>query len=160
MKRIKLTGKNGKGKFAIIDNEDFEYLSKFNWHLYNNGYARRRAPRDGGNRKSFYMHKVIMKVKNTVLIDHKNRNGLDNRKKNLRVCTFSENSINTKIRIDNHSGLRGVSWREKQKTWMVRIWINGKCKYLGCFKLKNEAAKMYNKVAKREYGEFAYLNKI
>lgn len=160
MKKIYLTGQNGNGKFALVDDGDFEYLKSFNWHIYNNGYARRRAPRDGGKRKSFYMHKQIMKVNNNVLIDHKNRNGLDNRKSNLRICDFSENGVNTKVRRDNTSGFKGISWRPAQKTWMVRIWVRGDCKYIGCFKIKREAVIAYNKMAKKEYGEFALLNKI
>lgn len=149
MKKIFLTGLLGNGKFAVVDNADFEFLNLFKWHLYNGMYARRRAARDGGTRKFIYMHREILHVSNKTLVDHKNRNGLDNRRKNLRKCNFSQNSYNSKKRVDNTSGCKGVSLSISNK-WYVRINVNKKCRYIGIFNTKKEA------IIARRNAEFVY----
>lgn len=89
-------------------------------------------------------------------VDHKNGNGLDNRKCNLRIATSSQNKANTKIRRDNTSGFKGVIWHKASNKWMARV----ADKYLGLFRSKYEAAKAYNQKAKEMFGEFARLNEI
>jgi hypothetical protein len=86
------------------------------------------------------------------LIDHKNRNPVDNRLENLRECTYAQNNQNTPPR----NGHKGVSKHGKQ--WSARIKINGKDEYIGFYKTPEEAALKYNIRAKEEYGEFAWLN--
>lgn len=89
--------------------------------------------------------------------DHINRNGLDNRKENLRLCTIKQNSYNAKLSKRNSSGYKGVSktWNGK---WRARIRVNDIEKHLGVFFTSKEAAQVYDNAAQKYYGEFANLN--
>src|SRR3990167_7351351 len=109
MKKIFLNGPNGKGKFAMVDDEDYKYLSQWGWHLHISkftNYARRVESNPKGS-KNLYMHRVIMQTPKGMVTDHINRNGLDNRRKNLRVCTQAQNMANARMRKDNTSGATG-----------------------------------------------------
>ena len=106
-----------------------------------------------------------MKAKKGQQIDHINGNKLDNRKKNLRFCTYTQNRCNMGPQLGRKgkkSRFKGVSLRTDIKivSWMARIVIYGKVKNLGCHRTEEAAAKAYNKAAKIYHGEFAYLNKI
>lgn len=171
MKKIKLIGKHGEGKFALVDNENYYFLNKWNWTAQfvkrNNNYYAIRHEGKRGERKCFMMHRVIMKLTNPkILVDHANGNGLDNRKNNLRKSTYSQNAINCgkpKLNKKQSSTYKGVCYIEIKnfnKNWNVRISVNGKRIYIDTYLTEVEAAKAYNKAAKKYHGEFAYLNKI
>lgn len=147
MKEITLT----KGMVTIVDDEDFESLNQWKWHLTSAGYAARRA---WPSNKIVLMHREIMSTPKGFDTDHKNRNVLDNRRENLRVCTRSENNLNKNKEIRNTSGFKGVFWRADQKLWLARVGVV----YAGKHKDKVEAAKAYDKKAKELFGEFAKLN--
>ena len=106
------------------------------------------------------MHRQIVKVEDGKFVDHINHNGLDNRKANLRPATFAENNRNRrKVKINNfRSKYKGIYWEKKQKQWGVRIMTNRTSKYIGSYKDEIEAAKAYDKAAKKYHGEFASLN--
>lgn len=106
------------------------------------------------------MHREVMKVTKGQFIDHKNGNGLDNQKSNLRLCSNQENSRNQRLKVSNTSGYKGVSWSKQLNNWAVQIRINGKKVHGGYFLDKEEAAKKYNELAKQYHGEFANLNII
>ena len=152
MKRIKLT----QGKFALVDDEDFAKLSKYKWHSLkgtNTFYAAR------GFR--LRMHRFILNAKEGQEIDHRDGNGLNNQKSNLRFCTHSQNNMNQrKLKKNLSSKYKGVSWHKNKKKWAVSIYIDGKNKYLGDFKDETDAAEAYNEAAMKYYGEFANLNTI
>lgn len=164
MKKIKLT----QGKYALVDDEDFEFLNQWKWFVkenHGNLYAVRQKYITHGvkNRKAkrFYMHRQLLGFPKKQ-IDHWNGNGLDNQRKNLRVCTSLQNSWNQKISLLNTSGYKGVHKRYK-KLWQARISIKKKRISLGYFKNKKEAALAYNKAAKKYFGEYAkefYESKI
>ena len=163
-----MCGRYGLGKFALVDDEDFEVLNKFKWHLkpsdlsYNPekiGYAK-RGTRKEGKYTNVIMHRVILKAEEGEICDHANGNTLDNRKENLRICTFKENSINSKKPRGNTSGFKGVSWNKPANKWIVFIAGDTKRIYLGLFSDKLEAAKVYNEAALKYHGEFARLNVI
>lgn len=150
MKYIPLT----RGKFAIVDDEDFKRISRYKWSC-NGIYAARHAFIK--NRWiTLRMHRFILKAPKNRQVDHKNGDGLDNRRINIRLCTSKENSRNRNKQINNISGYNGVHWNKKK--WISRIQINGKRIYLGCFISKKEAAKKYDSMAKKYFGKFARLN--
>jgi len=144
-----------QGKFAIVDDEDYEYLTQWNWQ-YRGGYAARSVRKAGEKRKSIFMHRVINETPSDMQTDHIDQNKLNNSRGNLRSCSIGENGRNRKLQINNKSGFRGV-YSNKNK-WYASIGINGKRIYLGTFQNKIDAAIKYNEQAKIEYGEFAVLN--
>ena len=157
MKFIELT----QDKFAIVDDDDYEYINQFYWHYYignnkNTGYAKK-----GLNGKSIRMHRLIMKVDNrNVIIDHINRNGLDNRKCNLRISTYSQNRANSANSKKSTSIYKGVHWHKAHKKWACSIRKDKKLYHLGYFKIEKDAANEYNKKALQFFGEFANINII
>lgn len=147
-----------KGQIAIIDDDDYERVSKYSWYSHkstnNTYYARSKI-----NKKGIYLHRFIMKVDNTVIIDHINGNKLDNRKCNLRQCNYQQNGANRKSLLHS-SKFKGVTFRKKckKRPWEASIQINGITLYLGNFSTELDAAKKYNEAAIREFGEFAKIN--
>ncbi len=154
MKRIKLT----QGKSALVDDSDFEWLNQWKWHASKCGtmyYATRKKVR---NRKqiTIRMHRIILgNISPGFCIDHINRNSLDNRKFNLRICKQGENALNRRLQKNNTSGYTGVYWHKLYKKWMVILKYRGKNLFLGYFDKKLMAASVYKKEAQRLRGEFA-----
>jgi hypothetical protein len=133
---------------TIISTSDLETLNKFpnTWFAKRNNstrdfYARGHSPRGkNGERKTVLMHRWITNAPMDKVVDHINHNTLDNTKNNLRIVTPAENRQNLKgAQKQNKSGVRGVSWRSKDKVFVARIGINKKSIYLGSFKTKEEA---------------------
>ena len=147
--KIELT----QGKFALVDDVDFVWLSQFKW-VFNNGYAVISKYAGGGSKNpkriTIYMHRLINKTPEGFETDHVNRNKLDNRRINLRMASKSLNSINRGLRKDNTSGHKGVGWEKKRKKWYAAIMINQKSKYLGSFKAIENAI-LVRKEAERKY---------
>lgn len=154
MKNINLS----KNKIAIIDDDDFINVSKYKWFFHSKGYACRNE-RVGKKKNNCFMHRFILGAKNGEQVDHINRNKLDNRKVNLRICSNSQNQMNSKLRKDNTSRCKGVSWHKIHKKWQSKIFFNGKDYWLGYFHDKKDAIKIYKKEAMRLFGEFANFNK-
>ena len=138
---------------AIIDESDFELLSKYRWRLNNKGYAISSVTDER-------MHRLIMLPAPNLQIDHINHNKLDNRRINLRICTSKENSRNRVTGENNTSGFKGVCLepRNKYKKWRAKIYYNTRAIHIGCFKTKEEAVKAYNDAAIKYFGDFAFLN--
>ena len=155
MKKIPLT----QNKFAIVDDEDYEYLNQRKW-CFDGRYAVRNSPRHHYKRTQISMHRFIMTAPDNMQVDHKNLNRLDNRKANLRLCTPAQNSYNANKRSHNKSGYKGVSWVKSRQKYLAQIHIEGKTKNLGRFVVLKEAVKVYNESAKKHYGEFARLNQL
>lgn len=148
--RIKLT----RGKYAIVDAEDFEWLSFYKWHYTNTGYA---ATRDRALRRGIlHIHRFICPTNYRQEIDHINHNKLDNRKANLRICSSSQNKYNRSVHRDSANGFKGVEkCNSFSNPWIARISVGKGRVYLGCFATKREAAKAYKIAAKKYHGEFA-----
>jgi AP2 domain len=145
-----------QGQNAIVDLEDFERLSRHNWHVQWNP-----------NTKSFYaltsgqiaMHRMILGCKADEEGDHIDRNTLNNRRKNLRKCArFHQNNWNQGPNRRNTTGYKGVNWLPKSRKWQARIRANKKMTYLGLFESAEDAAHAYDDAARRLHGEFAFLN--
>jgi hypothetical protein len=158
MKRIPLT----QGKYAIVDDGDYKWLSQWKWYAvksYNTYYAVRAYSRSC--RKPIYMHKLILNPPDGFKSDHRNNNGLDNRRQNLRICTNSQNSQNKRAGQSGTSQYKGVYWHKqgkRKKRWVASIMTNYKPIHLGYFQNEIEAARAYDKEAKELFGEFAYTN--
>lgn len=137
-----------KGKYALVDEEDYERVSQYSWYcLKTNDYA--------VNNKVGSMHRFIMGLEKNDkrVIDHKYHNTLDNRKSQLRICTYQENARN-KRKIKNKSSIFiGVSFKSHNK-WSASIMS----KYFGTFNTEEEAARAYDAKAIELFGEFACLN--
>lgn len=155
MKKIKLT----RGRFALVDDEDFDYLNEFKWNAFGDRYAG-RAPGARGKQKLILMHRLIMQTPNGMVTDHINGNGFDNRKTNLRVCRHVDNTRNNKLSKRNTSGYKGVFWQASINKWRARIRVDRKLISLGSYVTREEAAVAYNSGAIKYYGRFAKLNDI
>lgn len=131
---------------AIIDRADIENVKGKKWHLTTVGYA----ATDGGKTK-LANYLLGVKTDKKTVIDHINRNKLDNRRKNLRTCTKGINAINSKLRVDNTSGYRGVSWDKSKGNWFAHIGVNGENVYIGRYKTKIEAIRAYREARKKYY---------
>ena len=154
MKKIKIYG---RPFFALVDDEDFEFLSRFDWWGKKSGSGKTWYARTKVNGKSVTMHQLL--VPNVENVDHKDGHGLNNQKDNLRPASHGQNRQNTfKQRGPNTSIYKGVSWCKSTSKWKVWITLNDRKFYLGSFKSEIAAAKVYNKAAKELFGEFANLN--
>lgn len=149
---------------VLVDEENFEELNQFKWgvHKHRNTFYARRESRVDGKRIGIKMHRQIMNLntKDALIIDHKNHNGLDNRKENLRVCTVLQNNRNRTSAKNSSSKYLGVGWFKLTNKWRAEIRVNKKKFSLGFFADENEAAMAYNNAAITHFGEFANLNKI
>ena len=157
MKLIPLT----RGMFAMVDDADFEWLNQWRWFAWrptdrNTWYAKRSGCIDG--KKNSALHRVIL-GEHIPKIDHRDGNGLNNQRLNLRPCSTKGNSANHQIRVDNSSGFTGVSLYRDGR-WMARICVDQKSLFLGYFVNKLDAALAYNVAAVKHFGEFARLNNI
>lgn len=162
MKTIKLSGKHGVGRVALIDDEDYELVSKYRWIAYKARtayYARCNYVKNGKN-TSTSMHRLLLGFPDGE-IDHKDFNGLNNQRANIRVCTKTENSRHKNILKRNTTGYKGVYFCKERSVYQAKIFLGkGKSKYLGSHKNAIDGAIAYNLAAQKYFGEFAHLNNI
>ena len=150
-----------RDRVAVISEEDYERISQYKWYFSTNGYAvrdSRNFARTSG--KVVYMHREIANPKDDEVVDHRNRDKLDNRRGNLRVCTQAENTYNSVKQRRNKSGYLGVHWHKGAGKWSAEVHKQGEKYYLGLFSDKEDAARMYNFWAADLFGEYAFLNEI
>lgn len=156
MKLIPLYGRDGIGKFAQVDDEDYDFLMKWRWFCVyiknSSNYYVIRNSTSGPTR----MHVLLIGKRDGLVIDHIDGDGLNNQKINLRHCTHSQNGYNRKNYRNSFSKYKGVSFHCKK--WMARIMYNKEPVYIGSFHTEEDAALAYNKYAKELFGEFAQLN--
>jgi hypothetical protein len=144
--------------YALVDDEDYEFLNKFNWS-YKTGnktcYARTYI-----KGKDVEMQVMLCPVEYPLQVDHKNGNGLDNQKQNLRPATYSQQQANNISRRKGSSKFRGVCWNQNKQKWVAQLIFEGDKQFLGYFSSEKEAAIAYNNSAIKHFGEFAKLNEV
>lgn len=156
-KQIQLT----KGKFALVDDEDYEWLNQWKWFSHDGagGYAARNSKYvRGEKRKTILMHRQIMGEPKELQVDHINRDRRDNRRENLRLVTAQQNKLNSCIQKSNTSGYRGVAFWKRKAKWRTMISHDNDRLFMGYYKTAEEAALAYDFAAIFLHGEFAELN--
>lgn len=156
------------GARTQVDDADFEMLNARRWQYGPGGYAvtnfsRRGAKPRGSSTWQIAMHRLLLDVAVGVSVDHINRDKLDNRRVNLRVASMSQQMANTKLNVRNTSGFRGVTKNRKGSTWKATIGhkpAKHRKLYLGNFTTAEDAARAYNRAAKKLFGDFAQLNEV
>lgn len=152
MKKIKLT----QGKYALVDNRDYEYLNQWKWCAQkgtgSRTYYAKRQGRRGNELVTIYMHRIVAKLKGLKRsIDHVSQNGLDNRRDNLRNATHKQNMENRPLFRNNTSGCRGVYWNKQHRKWKAIIQHNNKQIFLGYFSARNDAVNARRKAEKKYF---------
>lgn len=160
MKRIKLT----QGKFAIVDNEDYELVKQWKWCavLYRNSFyaVSNRHRWENKTPICIKMARIIMGAKKGQVVDHINHNTLDNRRKNLRICSPIQNSYNRRIGKNNTTGYKGVSKCTSlcryygKDVFQAQIRVNGKLITLGYGTNKGKLAQLYQDASIKYFGHF------
>lgn len=151
MKRIRLL----RGEYTKVSTCDFKKLSEKSWYLSSWG----RAVRKEGHR-TIYMSREIIGCSGKVHVDHKNGDKLDNRRRNLRIASVSQNQMNRTKSDNKSSRFKGVCWDKSRLKWIVHLKKNKKVLHLGRFAKEVEAAKAYNVAAEKHFGKFAKLNNL
>lgn len=163
MKEIKLT----QGKVALVDDADYERLKGFKWHVvhaaprlwYAERYvSNREQGRPYGSRAGHceYLHHAVIGKK--IKTDHKDGDGLNNQRHNLRPATSRQNGANRRKRFGCSSRFKGVSWNKRSNCWLVHFGPSNRRQHIGCFVDEIEAARAYDRCALEAFGEFAKLN--
>lgn len=155
MKRIPLT----RGRVALVDDDDYDRVAAFRWN-FDGTYARRldwNGP--GKKRNAVLMHRFILNAPVGAEVDHVSRDGLDNRKENLRLCSHAENMRNVE-KVSHWRGRKPSSrfkgvYQRKSGKWAAQVRVNKKQVYLGTFDTEAQAAEVYRKAATESYGDFA-----
>lgn len=154
MKEILLS--NSAECVVVIDDDDFELVAPHRWMLMcvrNLRYALTHI-----EKKPVLMHRLIMNPPTELVVDHKDTDGLNNQRDNLRVVTRGQNGLNRRIHKNNKSGYKGVTAQADCSTFRVQLRIGGKRVLSKNFPTAIEAARAYNEAAKQYHGEFARLN--
>lgn len=155
-----------KGKTALVDDDDFEWLSQWRWCITaergepspKQGYAARRIPTENGKQRTLYMHRLIAHAPSGMEVDHINGDTLDNRRSNLRLATRQENAHNQRKHTGgvSHTAYKGIT--SKKGRWYASIHSKGKTTHLGAFATAEQAATAYDRAARDQFGQFARTN--
>lgn len=156
---IPLSGNRGMGMHAIVNAADLDLIAPFKWFAIlsrRTHYAQACERLGNGRQRSILMHRLILGAPAGSLVDHRDGNGLNNRRSNIRLCDHRENGLNRGPNRESASQYKGV-WCRKNR-WKAAIQISGKTIHLGTFATEEDAARAYDAKALELHGEFARLN--
>lgn len=151
VKEIPLT----KGKIALVDDADYEWLMQWKWHVTTNGYAVRRERGKGKPAPFVIMHRALIGTAPGMDTDHIDGNKPNNQRNNLRMVTRSQNNANIRRAKNSTSGFKGVSFSKSRNKWSASISLNRKYFWLGYFNVAEDAYEAYCRKAKELFGEYA-----
>ncbi len=148
----------GRGTYsALIDAADLSLITGYNWYRHGNGHGGwyvRGYPTGAPKPHAWvYMHQLIHGRR----ADHVNRDGLDNRRVNLRDATASQQGAN-QVSRGGTSQYKGVYWSTVNDAWVARITVNYRCMHLGSYASEEAAARAYDAAARELFGAYARLN--
>ncbi len=149
-----------EGLFAVVDDED-SWTADYVWHPARRGkmvYAARHVRRPDGSWTKEYLHRAIAHAAPGVRVDHRDRDGLNCRRGNLRLASHAQNEQNRGSNRNNTSGFKGVTWYRRHRRWKAQIDANGIHRHLGYFERAEDAARAYDAAARELHGLFACLN--
>lgn len=147
-----------QGYVAIVDAADAVRVLQYKWHAHPHRqtvYARRNVRRPDGTRATLLLHQFLTGYGRT---DHRDGDGLNNRRSNLREATTGENSQNRRLGLDNSSGFKGVYWLKRNGKWRAQIRVAGQNRHLGLYAAAEAAAHAYDAAARELHGEYATVN--
>lgn len=150
---IDISTKAHPSSWMLVSRSDLELANQQKWSHDKNGYAVARI-----NNKKQSFHRLCTKAPKGILVDHKNRDRLDNRQSNLRFASRSLNTHNAPNKPPGASKYRGVYWHKRDRVWRAQIRINNRLITLGRYPSQIEAAKAYDQAARDRYGDAAVVN--
>jgi hypothetical protein len=143
-----------KGLVALIDDENLSLVMPYRWRENKYGYAVSEIYGPDSTKKVVFMHRLITNAVKGQIVDHINRDRLDNRRSNLRFVDKSQNRWNQGVRKDSNTGIKGVGWDATNKSWRVRFNARGITHWIGRFKDLETAKSEYLKAVLEVHGEF------
>lgn len=164
MKYIELT----QGMRTMVDDDLFDWLNQIKWY-----YRKRSGTRPGGDvvhtmhgydddhhvkSQTLYMAALILPVPPGFVVDHSDCNPLNNQRSNLRRATNRQNVLNAGRRSTNSTGVKGVHWSESKQRFVAQTSVDGKKKWIGDFRILDDAAKAYADFVVRVHGPFARID--
>lgn len=150
-----------RGMVALVDDAEYERVSRYKWCLDSSGYACRMESYyvDGKRkRRKVLMHRFILDAPAHLQVDHINHEFLDNRRCNMRLVTSRQNRANSRPKRTGTSRYKGVHWHKRDRKWCVTFWAGSDKQWLGTYASEEEAARVHDRKALEVNGEFAYLN--
>lgn len=151
------------GRVALVDDEDYKWISRFKWHavLMGRGFyvMRNRRISDGPGPGTILLHRAILEAPASFEVDHRNGDGLDNQRKNLRLATSQQNQRAFQRKAAGKtSRFRGVCWHKAAEKWSAQLKISRRKIHLGLFSDEEAAARAYDSAVRVAYGEFSHPN--
>lgn len=153
MQKIPLT----QGHFALIDDDDYLIVSQYKW-TYDHGYAVRKVTLAPKHYQKVLLHRFLADAQPGQIVDHRDGNGLNNTRSNLRLCNGSQNNANRRVLRSSTSPYRGVRKSSNVDRWQASIGYNYRLIHLGSFLTQEEAARAYDAKAIELFGKFALTN--
>lgn len=165
MKTVTLHGAKAAGRVALVDDEDYDLVMQYRWRVTERAgtettrplgpYAITRFPKPDGRRGQMQMHRLIT---GWSLTDHKDHDGLNNQRSNLRRATTSQNGANKRRRTDARSQFKGITWDSRDRMFKARIETFGNARTVSASPIEIEAAYGYDAAARELFGPFACVN--